>query len=669
MRIIVKKFMERIYGVVLVNGQMRRYQAEYRQAHGTLTTFLHMIKVRLFGFPKFEMKKLTYPESQCFARETPEELVQKLATAQVISFDVFDTLLLRTVGQPTDVFHFVGEKIGCMNFGQIRKLAEIEARKNAGGAEVTLRAIYDEVYRGNRIDIEEAMAQELACEEAFCIANPYMHKVYTLLAQQGKKMIATSDMYLSAAFIRKLLHNAGYANIEQVYVSCEHNGGKASGVLYDAVMNNLGKETKYVHIGDNYSADVLGSQRAGWESIYYRQVGEVGAAYRPHNMSFLAGAIYKGLVNNRLHNGAEETTPHYEHGYVCGGIMVVGFCQWLERYAREKGIDRFLFAARDGYIVQSVYKEYFEQVDSRYMYTSRYCMQQLLFARHVDEFVIQAIYTRVERQYGEKKSIQTVFEEVGLEKGVPLLQADGIDPAQILSEGNKVAVGQWICNHVDVLSALFDVERAAAMQYYHDMVEGCTRVAVVDIGWKGTCGLYLKEFLKQMGEKVDVRNALVASASTEDGDICISSGTNSAYLFAYDFNRDLYNQHCTKLMKLHSSLMELLFTTDQPSFLQFGYEKDGKTLMYHFAAQETENVERIAQVQQGILDFARDYMEGLKRLGMNIEIPASDAYAPFASLMDHTAYNTALFGDYVFNELASKNASEKKRTLGDQIKH
>lgn len=659
--------MERVYDVLLNNDKIRKYQSIYRQEHGKVKTFLQMIRIRLFGFSNLEEVELKYPESQSFPRENPKEFAHRFEFMDIVSFDVFDTLLLRVVEKPLDVFNFVGEKIGCMNFADIREKAELEARRINGGDEVTIKDIYREVYQRKHIDINAAMIEEMACEEAFCVANPYMLAVYKQLIADGKIIIATSDMYLSSSFIRRLLHRAGYTKIDHIYVSCEHRTTKSTGGLFRVVMNELGKEANYAHIGDNYESDVLGCQKMGWQGFHYPRVSKLGTPYRPDRMSYLAGSIYKGLVNNCIHHGKKHLSPHYEHGYICGGIMVYGFCQWLTHYAKEKSIDRFLFASRDGYIIKKVYEKYFAQVDTRYLLISRYCMQQLLFARHVDEFILQAIHTRADKQNSESKSIQTVFEEIGLESMVELLHEDGIDPSQVLNHTNKVQIEKWIYAHVDQLDALFQPARDAAAQYYRSMVDGCNRVAVVDIGWKGTCGLYLKEFLKSKGVTVDVFNALVACASTQAGDVSISSGVNSSYLFAYDFNRDLYDQHLSPSAKLHSSLMELLFTVDQPSFLQFGYEVDGKTMTYQFADADEENKECISQMQQGILDFAQDYSATLERLGMNINIPASDAYAPFAALMNKDRYNETLFGEYVFNELAAKSVGSNKRTLKEQM--
>ena len=131
------------------------------------------------------------------------------------------------------------------------------------------------------------------------------------------------------------------------------------------------------------------------------------------------------------------------------------------------------------------------------------------------------------------------------------------------------------------IARFFQPARDAALSYYRDLTQGSQKAAVVDIGWRGTCGLYLRELFAQAGERTQIVNALVGCIATPDADIRVASGVNQAYLFSVAGNRDLYAKHAQKNLQLHSSLMELLFTSDQPSFLQFGWDEKG-SVQFHF---------------------------------------------------------------------------------------
>lgn len=56
----------------------------------------------------------------------------------VVTFDVFDTLVIRDVLDPTDVFNLIGGK----KFRYARVLAELMAVRNSRREEITLEEIY-----------------------------------------------------------------------------------------------------------------------------------------------------------------------------------------------------------------------------------------------------------------------------------------------------------------------------------------------------------------------------------------------------------------------------------------------------------------------------------------------------------------------------------------------
>ena len=58
------------------------------------------------SFP--EKKKLLFQESGSFTGMSGEKLLRELSGYDVISFDVFDTLLLRPFSAPTDLFYMMG---------------------------------------------------------------------------------------------------------------------------------------------------------------------------------------------------------------------------------------------------------------------------------------------------------------------------------------------------------------------------------------------------------------------------------------------------------------------------------------------------------------------------------------------------------------------------------
>lgn len=84
-----------------------------------------------------------------------EELKRAVDSHDLISFDVFDTLIKRNVGDPHDVFDLVAKLYSSRGYGDFssfhiaRCCAEVSARGESKCEEVTLDEIYEQ------LDVEE----------------------------------------------------------------------------------------------------------------------------------------------------------------------------------------------------------------------------------------------------------------------------------------------------------------------------------------------------------------------------------------------------------------------------------------------------------------------------------------------------------------------------------
>ena len=80
----------------------------------------------------YEKKRLPVKESEsesyCRQCLSVDAFVEKIKDYDVISFDIFDTLIFRPFSLPTDVFYLMGEKLGMLDFKNVRIWAEWDAR-------------------------------------------------------------------------------------------------------------------------------------------------------------------------------------------------------------------------------------------------------------------------------------------------------------------------------------------------------------------------------------------------------------------------------------------------------------------------------------------------------------------------------------------------------------
>ncbi len=220
-----------------VPGIRERYQ-EYRGGHAKIPSLAYLGALNFEYYvlknealradsvlcPDEGRKIVVGSESELTRKISPKRMADRLETYDVISFDVFDTLILRKVAEPADVFYALQEKFDYPDFRRVRIEAEQQARRKRhaqfGDYEVSFEEIWTEAERMTGIDAALGMRVEFETEIQFAVGNPYFQKVTAELLRRGKRMIVCSDMYLGKERIRELLLHCGYPEFSAYYVSC-----------------------------------------------------------------------------------------------------------------------------------------------------------------------------------------------------------------------------------------------------------------------------------------------------------------------------------------------------------------------------------------------------------------------------------------------------------------
>ena len=94
--------------------------------------------------------------------------------------------------------------------------------------------------------------------------NPAILNFAKKLKQQGKKIYVLSDFYLDSATLNYFLENKGIKDLfDGIFVSCEIGANKLNGDVYKIVINRLNIDPEScIMIGDNYRSDVLNAKKS-----------------------------------------------------------------------------------------------------------------------------------------------------------------------------------------------------------------------------------------------------------------------------------------------------------------------------------------------------------------------------------------------------------------------
>ena len=190
----------------------------------------------------------------------------------VISFDIFDTLIERTCSVPADIFELTGEAVlgkdKALQFRADRIEAEHNARHKKTGGEVNISDIYNELDSAYAAFSQQLMAEEQRQEIVNCKKKESMYGFFQKCVASDKCVILVSDMYLPEQVIIKMLEKCGIAGYDDIYISNCYNSNKLTGKLFELVMDERGTDRKkIIHIGDSVKADYIGARKAGIRSI------------------------------------------------------------------------------------------------------------------------------------------------------------------------------------------------------------------------------------------------------------------------------------------------------------------------------------------------------------------------------------------------------------------
>lgn len=186
---------------------------------------------------------------------------------EIVSFDIFDTLVERDCLLPSEIFIRMGKRIagksGASSFCKARIEAERMARRKSKTGEVTLAEIHAILAAKLGTDAAQTAALEVDEELKSVRSKASVMPLYEW-AKANRRVVLTSDMYLPSDVIRQMLSKCGIDGYEALFLSCECGADKVSGRLFEVMVDRLNVSNfEIAHVGDTVSADVRGAGLAG----------------------------------------------------------------------------------------------------------------------------------------------------------------------------------------------------------------------------------------------------------------------------------------------------------------------------------------------------------------------------------------------------------------------
>lgn len=577
------------------------------------------------------------------------------------TFDLFDTLFVRTFAKPTDLFIVLGENlkadqhinIDANDFAVLRIKAEQDARKKEVSGEITIGDIYDELINVLNIDAgakEILILEEIKLERSSIKINERIKNIITKAQQHGIKIGYLSDMYLPAAVLRQWLNDFGLEEPWFLKVSGEEKINKHTGDLFRSVMKEFQLSPGQItHFGDNIHSDILMPRRLGISAVHITEANlnryENELLRCKTGDSLIASAIAGTSRCVRLNSG-DFAGPHKTVWDVSASVtapLLFGFVNWVIEQAEKKGIQKLYFLARDGQILQKIAEKIVAarsiDISCKYLYASRQALH-LPAVFEINETISDWVFDPT-----HFLSIRTIFNRLNAEPEEFTVELSAMGWGNLNVDENLLLQQRVeFKNSFFGYKNLLDTIIIKASQYRQNLIGYLEREeffksddsAIVDIGWNGRLQRSLSLIVRNQGLRSKPVTGFYFQLYNR------YKAFDDEEMYAYiESNKMVYN----------AGLLEIFVAADH-----------GTTLHYNGIAQKNDPVLKNSinkkainwglKIQQDAVLLFVDFLLGNKNLkSLNNNTIKSGSLNSFNLFQTNPSKEEAdVFGDYSFSE-------------------
>lgn len=428
------------------------------------------------------------------------KIYKKLKRYEIISFDIFDTLLYRKVNKIEELFKKVEKKLQNKNIfieNYVMKRQEAEKKvKEKYGYYYTFNDIYDEIKCEEKIK-KKIMLLELEEEYINCFPNYTMKLMYEKLKKLNKKIIFTSDMYLPREQIEKMLLKCGYEK-EEIFLSCDIRKSKRDRSIYPYILEKLKiSSKKIIHLGDAKRSDYLNARLCGIKSILISP--------KKHEETKLYEYIVEKLRND---------DKFYMYGLKIFAPVFLGFCEWLYEEIKKDEIEKLFFFTREGKFFKEIYDLLYSEEKTRLLYISR----KSISSANIKSILSELTRDNVDRifSFTLTETIDGFFKRINLDfsKYEEKALKYNLKKETIIRKNKESCV-----NFILELKPLLILETQKYEERlikYLENEEFSGEVGIIDIGWAGSIQYNLDKFCSKNNIEADIKGYYLGIDNTFD---------------------------------------------------------------------------------------------------------------------------------------------------------
>lgn len=423
---------------------------------------------------------------------------------KLISFDIFDTVLIRKCGLPENIFPIVAEKLFPNDLAFQQEFVQSRIYRTVVLSRTNPNYTLYDIYNTDIVESFQPYTQqqlidcELSVEEEMLTRNNTIVETIEKYRQKDYTIAFISDMYISQEFIKKILVREHiFQDGDQLFVSNAVKKRKDDGSLYDYVQE-LNKPSLWKHYGDNRKSDYKEARKKGIEAHLInsgftpleKDLQEASTQFRSYkSLSLLMGLLRSVRLQECNTADARLVVDFLSSAYI-------PYVNYLLQDAHRRGFTHLYFLSRDSYILEEIAKHIpHEGIEFHYLFVSRASLilpylwkatkNQLKLLLVNDLIYVDNILKRLHlsREKLEKERFTISFDQVDTEERKEKL-------LDILFDSKIYPIWQsYAAKEYETCCGYFRQEGL-----FND-----SSIALVDVGWTGTTRLMINSIRNKHG--------------------------------------------------------------------------------------------------------------------------------------------------------------------------
>ncbi len=586
---------------------------------------------------------------------------------EVLSLDVFDTLVWRGVPRPADAFLLLSGRFRARgwltdstsdaSFTHVRRHSEERARLAVASHEVTLEQIWRAVPTGffQGGTRAEWVAEEMTLERELVRTYPPMVELAIRARERGMKVALVSDTYFSA---KDLIEFTGIS-ADLVLASCEQGLSKAAG-LHRVLLEQLSVHpSKVLHVGDHPVSDVEAPRRMGIAACPFpkspEELEDALALELPRTLDGRARIVTEpdhGWSSLRGQVMAQSDDAHEVWGAGVLGPVLTGYSEWVASRAKALDAKSVWCLMREGRLLRGLLAAIAPELPAHECFISRYVALRAAVGS-ANESDLTAFLRR---------PTPTSTGRLLAQLGLPTDALKGVDPCTPVSAGQASTMARRLGRDPGLKRRIREVcgeARAGLLAHLDalgaDSADGT--VLLADLGYTGTIQGALHRMLAEERPRLKLHGVYLVTGGHVEQTQQLGASLEG------------WLAHNAQPIRISHTFMRSPELVEQAMMADcgttIGHTSDGSPILEERRVPDDQAL-AIRAVQSGVLRFARSWAEHRARHGAPSEafIRTLSQSVIERAIARPSAAELDWFGGWVHDQ---NLGSEETRTLTEPV--